>query len=152
MSYTIDYQTTGADLCFTGFVSGQEILEAKREFFRHAPGDTRYVICDFTDASKFDIPSSDLNRIVDQDRAQIETHPALLEAVIAPQPLVYGLSRMWQAKVNGVRPHAAVLRGRGEAVEWLRAAGIAPAAVHCATGAATEHDDDIRLLGNARSG
>lgn len=134
MAYSIDYRTTGAELCFTEFVSGQQLFEAKAEFFAHAfAHGATYVLCDFTDASKFDIPSSDVDRMVEQDRGEIDRHPHLLEVVIAPQNLVYGLARMWQAKVNTIRPHTAVVRTRDEAVEWLRAAGIAPATEHCAT-------------------
>jgi hypothetical protein len=132
MAYTIDFRNSGAELCFTEFVSGQELLDAKAEFFSHAfDGGARYVLCDFSEANKFDIPSSDVDRLVEQDKGEISRHPHLLEVVIAPQTLVYGLARMWQTKVNTVRPHTAVLRQRAEAVAWLEAAGIKPAAEHC---------------------
>lgn len=132
MAYTIDYKAAGAKLCFTDFVSGQELLDAKSAFFEHPfDGGVRYVLCDFTDALKFDIPSADVDRLVAQDHAEIGRHPHLLEVVIAPQSLVYGLARMWQMKVNTVRPHTAVLRTRDEAVAWLEAAGVAPAPEHC---------------------
>jgi hypothetical protein len=132
VAYTIDFKALGAELCFTDFVSGQELLDAKDEFFRH-PFDSaaRYVLCDFSEASKFDIPTSDVDRLVEQDRAEISRHPHLLEVVIAPQNLVYGLARMWQAKVNMVRPHTAVVRQLDEAVAWLQAAGIKPDLEHC---------------------
>src|SRR5829696_4009961 len=103
MAYTIDFQTTGARLCFTEFVSGQELLDAKAEVFGHAfDSAAHYILCDFSDAAKFDIPSSDVDRLVEQDRAEISRHPHLLEVVIAPQNPVYGLARMWQTKVNTV--------------------------------------------------
>ena len=137
MAYTIDYRTAGAELCFTDFVSGQELLDAKAEFFGHRfETAARYCLCDFTDASRFDIPSKDVDRLVEQDRAEIARHPHLLEVVIAPQNLVYGLARMWQSRVNMIRPHTAVVRQLDEAAEWLRAAGISPALEHCSKHAA----------------
>ena len=137
MAYTIDFTTTGAELCFTEFISGQQLLDAKAEFFAHTfdPA-AAYVLCDFTEGGKFDIPSSDVDRLVEQDKGEISRHPYLLEVVIAPQSLVYGLARMWQTKVNTVRPHTAVVRTRDEAVAWLKAAGITPATEHCSTPAA----------------
>jgi hypothetical protein len=132
MPFTIDYKDAGAELCFTEFVSGQQLFQAKAAFFEHAfDGGARYVLCDFAGASKFDIPTSDIDRMVEQDRGEISRHPHLLEVVVAPQPLVYGLARMWQTKVNAVRPHTAVVRTRDEAVAWLKAAGVEPAAEHC---------------------
>jgi hypothetical protein len=133
VTYVIDYQTTGAELCFSDFVSGDQLFEAKAKFFAHAfDVGARYVLCDFSEASKFDIPTSDVDRMVDQDRGELSRHPHLLEVVVAPQPLVYGLARMWQTKVNTIRPHTAVVRTRAEAVEWLKAAGVEPAPEHCA--------------------
>ena len=137
MAYTIDYRASGAELCFTEFVSGSQLYEAKAEFFGHSfEGGSRYVLCDFTDAAKFDIPTSDIDRMVEQDRGEIARHPHLLEVVVAPQPLVYGLARMWQTKVNTIRPHTAVVRTRDEAVAWLKAAGVEPATEHCTEPAA----------------
>jgi hypothetical protein len=137
MAHTIDFTTEGAELCFTGFVTGQELFDAKAKFFNHGfePA-AAYVLCDFSEGEKFDIPTSDVDRMVEQDRSELARHPKLLEVVIAPQNLVYGLARMWQAKVNSVRPHTAVVRNRDEAVEWLQAAGIKPSPNHCTTPAA----------------
>ena len=132
MAYSIDFRAKGAELCFTDFVSGDELFTGKAEVFGHAfDGGARYILCDFTEALKFDIPTSAVDRMVEQDKGELSRHPHLLEVVIAPQNLVYGLARMWQAKVNTVRPHTAVLRNREEAVAWLKAAGIDPATEHC---------------------
>lgn len=137
MAHTIEFTPNAAELCFTGLVTGQELIDAKDRFFGHAfEPVAAYVLCDFSEGEKFDIPSSDVDRLVEQDRAEIARHPKLLEVVIAPQNLVYGLARMWQAKVNSVRPHTAVVRSRDEAMEWLKAAGLRPAPEHCTTPAA----------------
>ena len=132
MAFTIDYKEFGASVCFTGPVKGPDLLEAKTEFFAHRfDSGPRYVICDFTDATQFDIATEDLNRLVEQDNQALPEHPVLFELVVAQKPVMYGLARMWQSKVDRVRPHTAVLRTRDEAVEWLRAAGVSPAPEHC---------------------
>src|SRR5687767_8376766 len=125
MAFEATYLASGAELRFSGVVTGDEILEAKREFFAHEfPDEARYVICDFTAAVRFEIPSDAVTRIVEQDRDAMDDHPHLLEAVIAPQPVAFGLSRMWQMKVDEVRPHTGVVRTRAEAIRWLEAAGL----------------------------
>ena len=137
MAHTIDFRTEGAELCFVGFVTGQELFDAKAKAFGHGYDPAAaYFLCDFSEGEKFDIPTSDVDRMVEQDRLELTRHPKLLEVVIAPQNLVYGLARMWQSKVNSVRPHTAVVRTRDEAIEWLRAAGVKPSSNHCTTPAA----------------
>jgi hypothetical protein len=125
MSYVIEYRNAGAEIQFSGQITGAEIHRAKQEYFAHEfPEGGRYVICDFTDGDKFDVSPEEVESIVEQDKRAIESHPELLEAVVAPRPFVFGLSRMWQSKVDVVRPHTAVVKTRPEAVAWLRAAGL----------------------------
>ena len=125
MSYVIEYGNAGAEILFSGEITGAEIHRAKAEFFGHKfPDKARYVLCDFTDAGAFDVSPEDVDTIVEQDRRAMESHTSLLEAVIAPRPLLFGLSRMWQAKVDVVRPHTTVVKTRAEAVKWLQGAGL----------------------------
>lgn len=125
MSYVIEYGNAGAEIQFSGKVTGAEIHRAKAEFFVHDfPDEARYVICDFTDGGTFEVSPEDVDSIVEQDKSAMESHLSLLEAVIAPRPLVFGLSRMWQSKVDEVRPHTAVVKTRAEALKWLQGAGL----------------------------
>lgn len=126
MSYVTEYRNAGAEIFYSGTITGAEIYRAKNEFFAHPFGKSaRYVICDFTGAGTFDVTPEDVDLIVAQDKRAIETHPALMEAVVAPRPVVFGLARMWQSQVDGVRPYTAVVRSRAEAVAWLQSAGLA---------------------------
>lgn len=125
MSYVVEYGNAGAEIVFSGKVTGAEIHRAKAEFFGHEfPDDARYVLCDFTSGETFDVSPEDVDAIVEQDKRAMELHVSLLEAVIAPRPLVFGLSRMWQSKVDVVRPHTAVVKTRAEALTWLQGAGL----------------------------
>lgn len=126
--WEMTFTSSGAALTFSGRVTGAEIAEAKAAFFAHDFADeARYVICDFAPAGTFEVSSHDVQRIVDQDKAAMVSHPVLLEAVVASTTLQYGLSRMWQQRVDEVRPHTGVFRTRAEAVEWLRSREIRPA-------------------------
>ena len=126
MSYVTEYRNTGAEIFYSGTVTGAEIYRAKNEFFAHPfENEARYVICDFTEAGTFDVSPEDVDLIVAQDKRAMDTHPNLMEAVVAPRPVVFGLARMWQSKVDLVRPHTVVVKTRAEALAWLRSAGLA---------------------------
>ena len=126
MTYVSEYGNAGAEIFYTGTVTGAEIYRAKNEFFAHRfLQKPRYVICDFTGAGAFDVSPEDVDMIVAQDRRAMTSHPELMEAVVAPRPVVFGLARMWQSKVDDVRPHTAVVKTRDEAIAWLRDAGLA---------------------------
>ena len=126
MCYVTGYRNAGAEIIFSQKVTGAEIYRAKNEFFTHPfSGECRYVICDFTNAGAFDVSPEDVEMIVAQDKRAMETHPVLLEAVVAARPVVFGLSRMWQSRVDVVRPHTAVVKTRAEAIAWLQSSGLA---------------------------
>ena len=126
MCYVTEYRSAGAEIYYSGTITGAEIYRAKNEFFAHPfARDARYVICDFTQAGAFDVSPEDVELIVAQDKRAMETHPVLMEAVVAPRPVVFGLARMWQSKVDVVRPHTAVVKTKAEALMWLQSAGLA---------------------------
>jgi hypothetical protein len=126
MCYVTEYRNAGAEIFFSEKVSGAEIYRAKNEFFAYPfSGNCRYVICDFTNAGAFDVSPEDVDLIVAQDKRAMESHPVLMEAVVAPRPVVFGLARMWQSKVDVVRPHTAVVKTRAEAIAWLQSSGLA---------------------------
>jgi hypothetical protein len=123
--YSVDFRKEGAEIMYFGEITGTEILGAKGQFFRHRfPVSPRYLLCDFTETTGFDVSPDDLDALIDQDRSMLPTHPELFEVVVAARPVIYGISRMWQAKVDQLRPHTAVVKTRDEAFTWLRATGV----------------------------
>jgi hypothetical protein len=126
MTWDARYTEQGATIDFFGLVKGSEILEAKADFFRHAfANPPTYVLCDFSAADRFEVDSPMLEMIIEQDkRATTTTHSHLLEAVVAPTQLQYGLARIWQTRVDAAVPHTGVFRTRPEALEWLRTHGV----------------------------
>ena len=127
MPWTTLYEKHGAEICYHGIVTGAEVLEAKRQFFAHEfPGGARFVLCDFGAAEQTHVSSPELEGIIAQDNAAIGSHPMLKEAIVAPKPLQFGLARMWQTRVDEVRPHTSVTYTRAEAITWLDGQGIRP--------------------------
>jgi hypothetical protein len=124
MPWDARYGAESAELAFRGQTTGMEILEAKRQFFAHRfENGARYVLCDFSAVTHFDVHPSEIRQIVVLDRASVPRTPGLREAVVAPTPLEYGMSRMWEIQVGDLRK-IAVRHSRDEAVEWLHEQGI----------------------------
>lgn len=125
MPWTATYGADGAEVRYSGVTTGADILEAKGEFFaRRFPDRSRFLLCDFTLVERFDVSTAEVDQIVEQDRAVAAENPELAEVVIAPTPIQYGLARMWQIRIAGVRERTAVVRTRTEAHEWLGHHGI----------------------------
>lgn len=125
MPFSSTYYPDGAEIRYRGHTTGPEILEAKRLFFAHdSPGPAHFVLCDFSDVDQFDVSPADVERIIEQDRAAVRTHPDLAEVVVAQTPVAYGLARMWELRIEDERPRTAVLRTRDDAIDWLERAGV----------------------------
>ena len=122
MPYQMCFTDTGADVRFSGVTTGAEIVAAKAEALAHPFGrPLGFLLFDFTGAEQFDVPTADVRRVASEDREYAATHPPFAIAVVAPQDLEYGLSRMWQAFVDDTPIASTVARTRAEALAWLAA-------------------------------
>lgn len=125
MPWTASYSEHGADVRFFGIVNGSEILEAKARLFAHRFSDGAvFSVCDFTDANDFRVSTPELESIIQQDATAVRMYPGIIEAVIAPTPLQFGLARMWQTRVDAAGPHTGVFRTRPDALHWLQEHGV----------------------------
>lgn len=125
MPWKAHYAPDHAELDFWGRTTGAEIFDAKHEFFHHRfERGPLWVLCDFTAVEEFDVSPAEVRHIVEQDRRYAPVSPDLLEAVVAPGPLEYGMSRMWEIQVGEARPRTAVRQTRSEVLAWLREKGV----------------------------
>lgn len=121
MPWNAVYASDSAEITYSGETTGFDILNAKARFFAHTfESPPRYVLCDFSGVRVFSITPGDIKQIVAQDRAEARRHPELIEAVAAPTPISYGMSRMWESLIADVRPCTVVRPTRAEAIAWLR--------------------------------
>jgi hypothetical protein len=124
MTWTTHFHDDHAEVRYSGNVSGEDILEAKRAFFDSPQSRAAvYVLCDFTAVEKLDVRAPDVQRILRQDLASVPSHPRLIEVVIAPQTHAFGLARMWEQQVHDER-RTLVVRERPEAELWLKEQGM----------------------------
>jgi hypothetical protein len=125
MPYCAHYTPNGAHVSFTGLTTGAEIVEAKAAALAYPYADRfQYVLCDFSDADRLDVPTSAVRCAAQADRDFARAHAPFAVAVVAPQTLTFGLSRMWQAFVDDTGIRSTVVRTREEAVGWLAELGL----------------------------
>ena len=130
MGHETRFTREGADVRFTGVATGEEILDAKQAALaRRYDGPLRFLLFDLSGAERLDVPTIDVRRVARVDREYAETHPPFAIAVVAPDDLEYGLSRMWQAFVDDTPIDSLVVRTRAEALGWLAGRGVDVAAL-----------------------
>jgi hypothetical protein len=102
-----------------GVLSGQDLLHVAmrlREELERDPG-IRYAVMDHSaiPEEKIDIES------VRQLAAQaLEPAPELTVAIVAPNEILFGLSRMWEMLAERPGLVTKVVRNRAEAIKWLQ--------------------------------
>jgi hypothetical protein len=102
-----------------------EIYEANENMYAHQyEGSLQYCVFDFTDAKSVVIDTTTIQRIAERDKLHLANRPEMIVAIVAPDPHVFGLARMWQAYVQGAHLQTLVLRSRDSAMEYLRDHGI----------------------------
>ena len=93
----------------------QEMLSAKADY-----RGVRWVLIDQTRSTSLDIPSAEVQVIVEQDERLAAELPELVIGVVVPQDLGFGVSRMWEMLTERPGWSVRVFRARPEAEAWLR--------------------------------
>jgi hypothetical protein len=102
---------TSTDLLVTGLVQSQDDV--------HTPG-LKYILYDFTDATDVHIGHETLGPLVELNRRTAAIAPSGVVAIVATNPLLFGLARSWQSLTADLGWSSRVFQGRTEAVSWLR--------------------------------
>jgi len=101
-----------------GAVSVDEILEVL-DFPEETLRKARYGIVDFTQVENLNLSGEDIRQIVAKDRYNARTNPDMVLAMIAPEDLTFGLSRMYSMLSESGGWAADVFRTREDAEAWL---------------------------------
>jgi hypothetical protein len=103
-------------------LTGNQIVDLKTQLLE-SPDRLRQVsfaLILLGDVTECPITSAEIRQIavVDQQLAAVNANVAL--AAVAPQDLLFGMARMWQAFTDTIGWQTAVFRTRDEAEHWIR--------------------------------
>jgi hypothetical protein len=110
----------GVELLISGTVIGQDIVEALKQVYADKRfGRAKYLLADKTNCTEYTVEPDDVRRIAALDVESAQINPGLIEAHVAPNDILFGTSRMWQAYVSEGRTTSHIFRDRESAIEWI---------------------------------
>jgi hypothetical protein len=104
-----------------GVLTGQDLLDAGEHFrveSRSNP-EIRYVIMDHSAIPEEKVDSVSLKALASRVSEILEPTPEVLMAIVAPNDVLFGLSRMWETLAEQAGFITRVMRTRAEAMAWL---------------------------------
>lgn len=114
----------GGAIVGKGIVTGEEIIEANNDLLslKEKLKKTKYCIIDYSDATQYDVSTPEVEIIAAQDSEIAKYIPEYIVAVIAPNNLEFGVSRMWESvvKVKGLNWDTMVFKNRDDAEKWVK--------------------------------
>jgi hypothetical protein len=124
MPFRAEYSPDGAGVLLmgTGLLTGDELIAVTISIGQVGErlSRVRYALVDFSGVVEFRATSQDLAKLADEDVALARRLPNLAIVIVASQPLVFGMSRMWEALAHQTGWRIMVVQTRDEAVDWLR--------------------------------
>ena len=125
MALTMEFIDDGRGVLHvgSGVVSGAELIAAAgRDLAAAREGlPLAYGLVDLTDTTRFDALAGDIREVARINLALAGIIGRACVAVVAPQDVAFGMSRMWEAYMHAAAWETCVFRQRAEADAWLAA-------------------------------
>lgn len=122
MPLTINYKDDGRgiEILATGTVHGREIIDAHKEIYSEENLKRQlYQIIDRSLCLEYDVSTEEIKKIAELDNTAALINPHIIIAIVAPDDLQYGMSRIWQAYTDESGFKTRVFRDRKSADLWL---------------------------------
>ena len=112
----------------TGVVTSAEVIQSgvTESMNEERVSKLRYGLIDFSQTTELKMTPEGVRQLVHVNRKAATLTQGVFVAVVAPSPLVYGLSRMWQTFAEDLGWNANVFNTRLDALAWLRKQLAAP--------------------------
>lgn len=125
MAYTTEYIDDGHGVLHigSGIVTGGELIEATAQELQAVRDGLPlcYGLIDFTDIERFAVVADEIRSIARLSVAIAGIIGEARVAIIAPQDVAFGMSRMWAGYAHATAWKTHVFRRRPEAETWLAA-------------------------------
>ena len=102
---------TSTDILVTGLTQARDVENTRK---------LKYLLYDFTDVTEYKVGREVVRELVEINRKTAMLSPGALGAVVAPNPLIFGLAREWQSLASGLGWKVHIFHFREEAIQWLR--------------------------------
>ena len=122
MPIELSYENGAAGVVLTGsgVVTGLEVHRCNDDLNDSGRIERlRYQLWDFCRVSRLDLNSSDMRRLVEQDKSVAALNPDLVVAIVGDQELMLSLAKMWDAFVSEAALKANVFRTVAEGRAWI---------------------------------
>ena len=113
----------GVRVKFQGVVNGADLIAARDVFFRDArdPQNICFAFVDHSGAESVNYTSGDVEQIAQQDaRLARLIQPGAVIAIVSPDDVTFGISRMWEGIAGGLGFESRTFRESSAARDWLR--------------------------------
>lgn len=112
----------GVHIVATGILADDEYIEAFREHLTQDPQKFkryRFSLSDYTGVTKIAVSAAAVKGVARWCRTAAVVNPDIIVAVVAEQPLAYGLSRMWQMLSDVGQWEIQVFKSCASAKHWI---------------------------------
>jgi len=123
MPYKSRYVDGGKGVHKTGYgvlTSDDLIQSARRQAGDERAKKLKYGLADFSQVIELRLTPDTIERWIEQNRKLAALTPGAFVAIVAPSPMVYGMSRLWQSHAADIGWNSLVFRERHDAILWLR--------------------------------
>ena len=104
----------------TGEVTADEIMIEGARMFTDSEWINGFnILCDYRKITEFDLKSSDLSQIVEQDKNNEPLFDKSKYAIVADSDLVFGISRMWEILSENNLITTMIFRNTIDSLRWL---------------------------------
>ncbi|MEJ2691207.1 MAG: hypothetical protein P8130_14955 [Deltaproteobacteria bacterium] len=106
-----------------GYVTRQEYINALSKHLKQDQENLkryRYSISDYTAVTDFDVRTEDITYVMGLSDEVAGVNPDVIVAIVADKDLLFGLSRMFQLRLDATNWELMVFRKREEANAWIR--------------------------------
>ena len=111
----------GIECTILGDATLDKILKAAEEVYSEEYiTKQKYQIIDFTECTSFQLSSHDMRAIVEVDLETSKSNPDIIIAIIAPQDIAFGMSRVYEAYADETGFRIKVFRDKEESQLWIQ--------------------------------
>ena len=123
MPVQVNYLLDGiiVELLAFGLVTGKEIIDANEQIYSEANlHKMKYKVIDRSGCEKYQVSSEDIQTIAKQDKAASKTNSNITVVFVSTTDLQFGITRMWEAYVEGSGFQSIMFKDRSSADEWVQ--------------------------------